>query len=266
MKLTILGTGNAQAINVYNTCFTIEDEGKYLLVDAGGGNGVLTQFKKAGIDWKDLRHIFVTHKHIDHILGIVWMMRLITQNMNQNNYDGEAWIYAHDEVCEILKNLANTLLQKKQAAMIGDRLHIVEVHDGEEVEIIGHKTTFFDIGSTKAKQYGFSMELGNGEKLTCCGEEPYNEREEKYAKDSKWLMHEAFCLYDQRDIFHPYEKCHSTVKEAAELAETLNCPNLILYHTEDKNIPQRKELYTAEGKQYYHGNLFVPDDLEVFEL
>ena len=42
--------------------------------------------------------------------------------------------------------------------------------------------------------------------------------------------------------------------------------NLILYHTEDKNIEHRQELYLEEGKVYYDGNLFVPDDLDVIEL
>ena len=58
------------------------------------------------------------------------------------------------------------------------------------------------------------MELGDGKKLTCCGDEPYNEANESYAKDSTWLLHEAFCLYGQADIFKPYEKHHSTVKDA----------------------------------------------------
>ena len=138
--------------------------------------------------------------------------------------------------------------------------------DGEEKTILGRNTTFFDIGSTKAKQYGFCMELGSGEKLTCCGDEPYNECEKQYAEHSTWLLHEAFCLHGQADIFHPYEKHHSTVKDAAELAESLGVKNLLLYHTEDKNIARRKELYTAEGRQYFHGNLFVPEDLEVIEL
>ncbi len=66
--------------------------------------------------------------------------------------------------------------------------------------------------------------------------------------------------------FHPYEKHHSTVKDACILAEKLNVKNLILYHTEDKNITNRKELYTKEGKEFYSGNLYVPDDLEVFNL
>ena len=53
---------------------------------------------------------------------------------------------------------------------------------------------------------------------------------------------------------------------ACELAEKLQVKNLVLYHTEDKNIACRKEKYLEEGKSYYKGNLFVPDDLEVMEL
>ena len=68
------------------------------------------------------------------------------------------------------------------------------------------------------------------------------------------------------EIFKPYEKHHSTVKEACELAEELHIPNVVVWHTEDKHIDERKKLYTEEGKQYYTGNLFVPDDLDVIEL
>ena len=165
-----------------------------------------------------------------------------------------------------IKEMAEMLYPAKQTCFIGDRLHLVVVNDGEERELMGHKTTFFDIQSTKAKQYGFCMDMGNGEKLTCCGDEPYNECEKKYAENSKWLLHEAFCLYDQADVFHPYEKHHSTAKDASELAEQLGVQNLILYHTEDKNITHRKGLYVAEGKRYYSGNLHVPDDLEKIRL
>ena len=35
-------------------------------------------------------------------------------------------------------------------------------------------------------------------------------------------------LYSQRDVFDPYEKHHSTVKDACELAEKLNVKNLLL--------------------------------------
>ncbi len=134
------------------------------------------------------------------------------------------------------------------------------------MDIIGRPVTFFDIQSTKAKQYGFRMDLGAGRKLTCYGDEPLVPAVEPYAAGSEWMLHEAFCLYSQADIFDPYEKHHSTVKDACELAERLGAKNLLLYHTEDRNLPHRKEMYQQEGKQYFHGALWIPDDLEVIGL
>lgn len=270
MKLTMLGTGNATVTKCYNTCFVISDaeakESRHFLVDGGGGNGLLKQLEAAGIDWIDIREMFITHKHTDHLLGIIWMVRMICLNMKRNNYEGEAVIYGHDEVIGIIQSMAEMVLQEKDIQFIGKRLHLVPVADGETRMILGKKVTFFDVGSTKAKQFGFSMDLGNGDKLTCLGDEPYNEGECQYAENSKWLMHEAFCLSSQADIFKPYEKHHSTAKDAAMLAEQLNVRNLILYHTEDKTFDDRKALYTADGAGVFSGNLFVPDDLEVIEL
>ena len=266
MNLTMLGTGNALVTECYNTCFVLQDKDQYFMVDGGGGNAVLRQLKRAHISWMDVRTLFVTHKHIDHLLGIVWMIRMICQYMNQGQYEGDATIYAHDEVIALLHDMADKLLQKKEAAFIGPRLHLVPVQDGEQKTILGRTVAFFDIRSTKAKQFGFCMELEDGQKLTCCGDEPYNPCEEPYAAGSKWLLHEAFCLYAQADRFAPYEKHHSTVKDACELAGKLDVQNLVLYHTEDHNLPRRKELYTQEGKRYFAGSLFVPDDLETIPL
>ena len=37
MKIKVLGTGHADVIDNYNTCFVIENCNKMLLVDGGGG-------------------------------------------------------------------------------------------------------------------------------------------------------------------------------------------------------------------------------------
>ena len=62
------------------------------------------------------------------------------------------------------------------------------------------------------------------------------------------------------------KETYSTVKDACELAQKLHVPNLVLYHTEDKNIQNRKELYSAEGESYFSGNLYIPNDLESIEI
>lgn len=266
MKITMLGTGNAMVTKCYNTTFVLTDGEKQLLVDGGGGNKIFNQLEDAGIDWKNIKEIFVTHKHVDHVIGIIWMIRKICRSMKKGEYVGNVNIYAHGELCDIINSIAHMLLNKKETDFIGERVHIIPVEDGEEREIIGNKTVFFDIHSTKAKQFGFSMIYDNNKKLTCCGDEPYNEKEEKYAKNSDWLLHEAFCLYSEADKFKPYEKHHSTVKDACELATELGIKNLLLYHTEDKNIKNRKNMYYNEGKEFFSGNLVIPDDLETIEL
>lgn len=266
MKLTILGTGNALVTKCYNTCFILEDQGRCLLVDGGGGSAILAKIRDAGYEWTDIHDIFVTHKHVDHILGIIWMVRVICQTMNTGDYEGEAFIYGHDEVISLVREIAGKLLNANELVHLDERLHTVVLEDGDTFEAMGHKMQAFDIGSTKAKQFGFNLYYGDGKKLTCCGDEPFNEREEPYARDSDWMLHEAFCLYGEADIFHPYDHHHSTVREASQLAESLNVKNLVLYHTEDKNILVRKEKYGKEGAQYYHGNLYVPDDMDVIDL
>ena len=95
-RLIVLGTGNAQAIHCYNTCYAMQKGKEYFLVDAGGGNGILSQLDKAGIPLESIHNIFVTHAHNDHILGMVWMIRMIAQHMKQGQYEGEATIYSDD--------------------------------------------------------------------------------------------------------------------------------------------------------------------------
>lgn len=271
MRLTILGTGNATVTELYNTCFTISEEidGKreHFLVDAGGGNRILKILKDLSISPGSIHHMFVTHEHVDHILGVIWMIRIIGQKwIKAGKYEGDFHVYCHAELAEKIKTIAKLTIQKKVTDLIDDRIVFHEVEDGDSAEILGCQVTFFDIHSTKAKQFGFSMMLNNGKKLTCLGDEPYNEIDAPYVQGSDWLLSEAFCLYSEADKFKPYEKHHSTVKEACQLAEEMNVPNLVLYHTEETHLPHRKELYTAEGVQFYHGNLYVPDDLETFEL
>ena len=262
MKITMLGTGSALVTECYNTCFIISDCGKNFMVDGGGGNQILHQLNHAGYELNDVKNIFVTHQHIDHLLGIIWVIRIAAQQMHRNNFDGDMNIYSHDEVIYLLNDICEKLLLPYQYDYVGKRIHLIEIKDGETKNIIGHETKFFDINSARTKQFGFVMNLYDGKKLTCCGDEPCHKSSEIYVKDSEWLLHESFCLSSEAEIFKPYEKHHSTVKDASELAERLNVKNLLLYHTEDSNLKNRKELYINEAKKYFSGKIFVPDDLE----
>lgn len=266
MKLTFLGTGNAHAVDLYNTCFALTEGQEVFLVDAGGGNGIFRQLRGAGIDYRNIRNMFVTHTHTDHILGAVWILRRIGEAITNGLYEGNFTVYGNDVVIEFLELSFRRLIRPKEQALLGNRIKLIKVADGTEAEIMGRKIAFFDIHSTKAKQFGFTFFYAETKKLTCCGDEPYSELCAGYVKESTWLLHEAFCLYGERDIFKPYEKKHTTVKEACQLAAKLNVAKLVLYHTEETHGAQRAELYRQEGQTYYAGELLVPEDLDRVEL
>lgn len=266
MDLIMLGTGNASAIHCYNSCFILRENNNHILVDGGGGSGIFNQLNDVNINWKDITNIIVTHKHMDHLIGILWIVRMFCQHVNRNEHDGMLRIYSHSEVIFLIKDFMQKFLEKKDFLLLDKSLFLIEVADGENVEINDKKFRFFDIFSKKAKQFGFTLCYGDNKVLTCCGDEPYNPLNEKYVKDSDWLIHEAFCLKSEEKEFKAYQKNHSTVTDACNVAEKLNIKNLVLYHTEDKNIKNRKELYLSEGKKFYSGNLYVPDDLEVISI
>ena len=265
-KLIVLGTGNAAVTRCYNTCFAIDMAEGLILCDAGGGNGILRQLEDAQIGWQQIHHLILTHAHSDHLLGAVWVIRMVATRMNNGKYEGDLHIYCDPTVREGLTNMALVTLQKKMTDQIGKRILFHDIADGHTEEMLGRKVTFFDIHSTKMKQFGFTLPLNDGRKLCCLGDEPYNPACEQSVQGADWLLCEAFCLYGDREVFKPYEKHHSTVKEACELAQQLGIPHLVLWHTEDKHIADRKRLYTQEGSAYYTGDLHVPDDLDVIGL
>ena len=269
-QITMLGTGNATVSQIYNTCFVLQTPSTLMLVDAGGGNGILAQLKKVNVQISDIHHLFVTHAHTDHVLGVIWVIRMVAQC---KGYEGLLHVYGNDKVMKVIKTIIGMILAKKQLAKVAERVVFHQLEDGDSFEVGDMKLECFDIQSTKEKQFGFRAELpsssdesGKPLVLACLGDEPYNEQNRRYIVGADWMMCEAFCLYADRDTFKPYEKCHSTALDAGKLAEELGVKNLILYHTEEKTLANRKENYTREAAENFKGRIFVPDDLEVIEL
>ena len=268
-QITMLGTGNATVSQIYNTCFVLQTPSTLMLVDAGGGNGILAQLKKINVQISDIHHLFVTHAHTDHVLGGIWVIRMVAQC---KGYEGLLHVYGNDKVIKVIKTIIDMILAKKQLAKVAERVVFHQLEDGDCFEVGDMKLECFDIQSTKEKQFGFRAELPSSDEsgkplvLACLGDEPYNEQNRRYIVGADWMMCEAFCLYADRDTFKPYEKCHSTALDAGKLAEELGVKNLILYHTEEKTLTNRKENYTREAAENFKGRIFVPDDLEVIEL
>ena len=262
LELKVLGTGNATVTRCYNTCFLLHHDDEYFMVDAGGGNQILSILNHLHIDLQEIHHLFVTHSHTDHVLGVVWIIRMIAQKMLLGKYQGQFFIYAHERLQNKIKTICELTLQKKLIQLFDERIVFVSIDNDRQKTICHMDFTFFDILSTKEQQFGFVLQTQKTS-LTFLGDEPKSDQlDEKYIKRSDWLLSEAFCLYQDRDVFKPYEKHHSTARDAGLLAQKYDVKHLVLWHTEDRHLETRKQSYTQEAKECYEGEVFVPNDLE----
>lgn len=264
-KIIMLGVGNGGTLDLYNTCFVIQNDNGNFLVDTGGSIEIIKRLKKANIDYKELKHIFISHSHTDHILGIFWLFKKISRLAMRGEITENINIYCNDVVLEAIKEVAKYILPTKLMDAIYSIVDFKVLKDGDIYNINGIDYTFLDIQAKGTKQFGFECNINN-KKLIFLGDETVNLNLYDKIRNADYVMHEAFCLDSEENIFHAYEKNHSTAKSASEIMNELNVKNLILYHTEESHGEDRKIMYEIEGKEFFNGNVIVPDELEVIEI
>ena len=265
-RLIFLGPGSAFATQTYNACFALQQGDEYFLVDAGGGNGIIDQCKKAQIPLTSIRNMFITHNHSDHVLGAIWIVRFIGLQIDKGLYKGNFTLYGHQEVIDFIRYACRQTLPLKFTKQFDQRILFQVVEDGKKFTIQDSLFTFFDIYSTKLKQFGLKVILPNGLSFVCLGDEPYHSKTEEYVLNSDYLLCEAFCLDRDKKIYKPHEKHHGTALEGAKTAQLLGVSNLIFYHTEEDTLSTRKQTYSAEAKQVFSGQVYVPNDLDIIEI
>ncbi len=264
-KIIMLGTGNGGTMNLYNTCFVIQNENGNFLIDAGGSIEIIKKLNQVDIDYKSIRHIFISHSHTDHILGIFWLFKKISKNVVNGDIKEKINLYCNDVVFQAIREVSKYVLPDKLMNAIYSIVDFKVLNDGDKYNINGVDYTFFDIQAKGTKQFGFECSLNN-KKLAFLGDETLNPNLYDRIKNFDYVMHEAFCLDSEENIFHAYEKKHSTARSVSKVMNKLDIRNLILYHTEESHKDERKKLYTEEAQSYFNGNVIVPNDLEIIEI
>ena len=265
-KLIFLGTGHALAYHCYTTCLALTDGAHTFVTDGGGGNGVFMQMERANMRPDDVTDLFISHAHTDHLIGAIWLVRVIGHQFDRSGRTTPLHVYGHASVLETFRTICN-LLVGGQVLSHFDKDIIFHAVESGDTHTIGHwQVTFFDTGATKTTQYGWRATLENGKTLVFLGDEPLTDVGLPYAKDADYLVHEAMCLEADADKYHPHRIHHSSVVDAANNATRAGAKHLILFHAEDKDLDTRKARYTAEAAAHFDGPVDAPDDLDVFIL
>lgn len=266
-----------QKFYVLGTCAGISDKGftlsgvlqhndKCLLVDTGGGMQILKQLRLSGIKVSDIHDVFISHKHIDHLLGLIPFIRKILTSIKLGEYEGNLNIYCDKEIKEIVDYIIKATFQNAFINEYEDRINYQIIEDGLEYDVIGYKMKILDTYSTASTQYGFEIILEDNKKMFYLGDVPCATQNYERVKNADWVLHEAFSTSEKNKYTGLIKYYHSNVEDVCKNMNDLNVKNLILWHTLDFDIETRKQRFLTEGKEYFDGNLSVPDDLDVIDL
>jgi ribonuclease Z len=69
-RVVFLGTGGALNPERYQAAILVESGDTRVLLDTGGGLGLVRRLLAAGIDPASIGHVFLSHRHLDHVGGL----------------------------------------------------------------------------------------------------------------------------------------------------------------------------------------------------
>jgi ribonuclease Z len=297
MRVTFLGTSGAVPTTQRNpSAIQVEREGDRLLFDCG--EGTQRQMMRYGTGF-DIDHIFVTHMHGDHVLGLPGLL----QTLDFNGRDDPLAIHAPSGTRERIERLV---------AATGDRpsfpVRIHQVSPGEaalgkeeyEVQAIDvtHRTNAvgyvideedrkgrFDrkyaeeeLGLSPGPEYsklhnGEAVEHGGqtiqpeevvgpprpGRLLVYTGDTRPCDSVVEVAEDADLLIHDS--MFDDSLIERARETGHSTAREAAEVANEAGAKRLALTHISSRYAGHGWHDLESEGEDTFEGEkVFIAED------
>ena len=295
MEITFLGTSSAVPSKHRNHAGIIIKYFKdTLLFDCG--EGTQRQLTYAKISPMKINKIFITHFHGDHVLGLAGLIQSMgfrgreedldiygpkglgkiinaafkigyfQLNYNINIHEiGEGIVVETDEYIirsiiaeHNIDNISYSVYEKKKPRFLREKAIELGVpvgpafgklHNGQEVEVNGK--------IIKPEQV-----LGpprEGKKVTYSGDTRPCEKLIELARNSDVLIHEA--TYEYADLDKAIEHCHSTSKEAAEIAKKANVKLLALTHISPRYMTDIN--IKNEAREIFENTVVVSDFTEI---
>ena len=265
-KLHFMGTGAAMVNDHYHTSFIIGVGRERILVDAMGGYDIKQALQKNNKTIFDINALFISHGHLDHSLGFLWLVRLLWHQIAHQKPMPKDYVLSVLCSSQLKMNLvkATRALCPEQYNVAKPYLHFLDLREGENIKLQEVMLTPLDLRSKKEEQFGFLLHSGKL-KIGFSGDEPLRDFHHGLLKGVDVLIHDSFSLEADEVKFGSRQKHHSTAFDAAKNAAKIKAKTLVLTHIADEN-PRRKERFTHEAASVFQGKVYVPDDGEIIIL
>ncbi|MBU0763075.1 MAG: ribonuclease Z [Candidatus Altiarchaeota archaeon] len=296
MEVTFLGTSGCIPTEKRGlSALHLDYLGEHMLFDCG--EGTQRQMRIAGLNFMNLKNIYITHLHADHFLGLGGMM----QSMDFLERKDILTIHGPQGIEESVEKLITIgTFQLDHLTVKVNEIDEGIVYRGERYTVSAAKT----IHSKSSVAYCFTedphrkfnkpkaLELGipegklfsklqNGESVEVNGKtitedmvlmDPIPGRKLVYTGDTRpcksvtdlstnadLLIHEA--MFSQEDIESTKDAAHSTTIQAAEIAKKANVKQLALTHISQRYTEPEKLL--TEAQSIFPNTVIAEDFLKI---
>jgi ribonuclease BN (tRNA processing enzyme) len=229
-RIVFLGTGGALNEERYQASILVVAGTTRVLLDTGGGLGVVRRLRAAGQDPSAIGHIFLSHRHLDHSGGLEPLLLWVGIGAQRTGRPPDpVRLYTSASTGEALR-IALTALDASGAQRFGDRLEWVACEPGApQVLSSGCTLTLVPVEHPPygGGAGGCVLDV-SGVRIAYSGDTRPCAALAEAARGADLLLHEASSLEDLSELMH--EVGHSTAKDAAHIAKTAGARALGLVH------------------------------------
>jgi ribonuclease Z len=255
-RMTFLGTGdslNGERAQASLALPLSADE--TMLIDTSSGTVLLGRLEAAGIPLESVRHLFLSHRHFDHVGGFAPLLATLASLP-----EASLLVHAAPDTLRALRNLLDLTLPGAEG-WLGDRLGWRELVPGKPTEVGGAEVTPFSLDHG-LECVGFRVAQAGAAAVFSVDTRPTREIIEN-ASGADLLVHDAYGPKDAAEQSHAMG--HSTATDAGEAARAAGVRRLVLTHLRSSRFVDPGAL-TAEAETAFGGPVSAAEDLDTVEF
>ena len=257
--VTFLGVGSALAAQPADnhTALLVEAAEAVLLLDCGPT--IMRQLERVGVDAGLPTHVYISHQHGDHILGLPMLL------LNRVLFfpDQPLMVLAMPAVLEAARGVVN-LTYPDLGQRMREQVEFVPLLEADEsCPWPGVATLRYRLARCQhsVPTYALRLDWDDGQSMVFSSDTGPAPDVASLATGVDLLVHDSFYLHATDDDL----PSHTAADQVGQLAAQAGVKTVALVHRMRTERPLARQ-YRAEAARYFRGKILSPDAGESFEF